>query len=175
VFQVSLEAKTLVKILKTDSGEFELNAELALEHRASKMDFRTGAKRGLAVFNWRRNVGIRNFWYESEGYFVIGDRVEASVRQDFVAWSLPRVSYIEICRRAVRRSPDRAAGGIRSVVAAHVGGRMEGLYALERLVAYEVCESTKAEISILKSGGREDKSPRLDSLIFRKCKLYAQV
>ena len=172
---MSLEAKTLVKILKTDGGEFELNAELALEHRAGKMDFSTGAKRGLAVFNWRRNVGIRNSWDGSEGYFVIGYRVEARVRQDFVAWSLPRVSYNEICRRAIRGSPDRTAGGIRSVVAAHVGGSMEGLYALERLVAYEVCESTKAEISILKSGGREDKSPRIDSLIFGKRQPDVQV
>ena len=52
---------------------------------------------------------------------------------------------------------------------------MEGLYALERLVSYEVCESTKAEIRILKSGGRENQSPRIDSLIFGKRQLDVQV
>src|SRR5689334_9982043 len=88
-FQVSLEAKTFVKILKTDGGEFDLDAELALEHRASKVDFRTRAKRGLAVFNWRRDVGIRNSWYGSESHFVICDRAETSVWQDFAARSLP--------------------------------------------------------------------------------------
>src|SRR5690349_19546195 len=108
---------------------------MAFENRTSEADFSAGAKRGLAVFNWRRDVGIRNSWYGSESHFVICDRAEASVWQHFAARSLPCVNYVEICRRAIRRSPDRSAGGIRGVVAAHVGGRMEGLYALERLVA----------------------------------------
>ena len=108
---------------------------MALEHRASKVDLRTRAKRGLAVFNWRRGVGIRNSSYGSEAHFVIYDRVEASVWQYFAARCLPGVSNVEICGRTIRRSPDRSAGGIWGVVAAHIGGRMEGLYALERLVA----------------------------------------
>jgi len=127
---VSLEAKTLVKILKTDGGEFELNAKLALEHRTSKTNFRPRAKGRLAVLNWRRDVGIRNSWHGSEGHFVICDRVEASVWQYFAARCLPGVSNVEICGRTIRRSPDRSAGGIWGVVAAHIGGRMEGLYAL---------------------------------------------